>query len=34
MANALPITPLQQVRAAVKANLLPGLVRWCCAFGC
>lgn len=25
----IPPTPLQQVRAAVKANLLPGLVLWC-----
>ena len=29
MAIAVAFTPLQQVRAAVKANLLPGLVLWC-----
>nr|WP_315205932.1 hypothetical protein [uncultured Albidiferax sp.] len=29
MERALPTTPLQQVRAAVQANLLPGLVLWC-----
>lgn len=29
MAIAVAVTPLQQVRAAVKANLLPGLVLWC-----
>lgn len=29
MERALPATPLQQVRAAVRANLLPGLVLWC-----
>ncbi|WP_394790455.1 Mpv17/PMP22 family protein [Rhodoferax sp.] len=29
MEIVVPRTPLQQVRAAVKANLLPGLVLWC-----
>jgi len=29
MPGALQPTPLQQVRAAVRANLLPGLVLWC-----
>ena len=29
MASPAEATPLQQVRAAVRANMLPGLVLWC-----